>query len=355
MSEYRKEEIVQSASRVLRSTLILDVLDSKYDYLLQIDMPSIIKGFNDGNYDVLNSENVSKFFEEKLHPIDLIECIVACKSLLEKKKSFYADVRKDKDDLVYDPENVYYKDRHSYRGSHYTYSMIEKSFELAEKVLKNNKIYMLLNFLLKYENVKYQINSRKCLFETLEKYPEKTQELLDVLCKGDSDIGVIKVVRDHEGITTSVVVGTRQDMEISDLIGKPFPSDCDEPGYDYGPHGDYYHSPLKVTKEFRDMGVTSKHARMIAAEKGARIVLRCKSLVDEEGYILSHNYAVIISKSDLISFGIDPKKVGWKPLRISVQPTSLFETCKKNASTRHLSFKDKVQLKTSTLVKRKQR
>ena len=191
--------------------------------------------------------------------------------------------------------------------------------------------------------------------KTVEKYPVKTQELLDVLCKRDSDIGVIKVVKDYDGITTSVVAGTRQDMEISDLIGKPFPSDCDEPGYDYGPHGDYYHSPLKVTKEFYDMGVTPKHARMIATERGSRVVLKCKSLVAEEGYILSHNYALIISKSDLISFGIDPKKVGWKPLRISVQPTSLFETCKKNASTRHLSFKDKVQLKTSTLVKRKQR
>ena len=165
----------------------------------------------------------------------------------------------------------------------------------------------------------------------------------------DEFIYVVKIVEDGK---VTVKVGTKHDMEISDLIGKPFPADCDEPGYEYGPYSDRYHAPHKVEKEFYEKGTTPNHKKLIEAEKQYRVRLSQSSL-DEDGFIIARNKAIIISSLELTKLGIDPKSVGWKPLKLTVQPKSLFKVCKQNENTRYLSFGTKVQLKKDIILSKR--
>ncbi len=349
MSENKKGNIGNLALKVSSSKMV-DLDAGCYDYLLSIDMESIIKKFNSGDYSVLDSEEIEKFLNTDISAIELISSVLKAKSLLQYKNDFYSEVERLQDGMVYNPKDVYYTDQYSYNRGTLTYFQTDLAFRLAERIVSNNRTYALLKFLLTYESLVSHLRTRKHLFETMKKNPTGIEQLHNVLDQYDTEVGIIKIVEDGE---VSIGVGTRHDMEISDLIGKPFPADCDEPGYEYGPYGDRYHDPHKVEKEFYENGTTQNHAKMIEQEKLYRSKLS-QSTRDEDGFIIAGRRAIIISSLELTKLGIDPKSVGWTPLRLIVQPESLFKLCKKHESTRYLSFGTKVQLKKDIILSKKQ-
>lgn len=349
MSENKKERINIIAKKV-RQSKIDSIINGNYDFLLNMDMVSIIEKFNSGQYDVINSEDIDKFLSLNIKPIDLINCILYAKSLLQYKETFRQDVISQQDGMTYNPKRIYHI-RGGYSSTDFTYSQLEETFEQAEELLSEGKVYAILRFLLKYESLITDISNIKRLFKTMKDNPERIEELYRVLNQYDPNVGIIKIV---ENGSVTVKVGTKHDMEISDLIGMPYPADCDEPGYDYGPHGDYYHGPHKVTKQFFEGGTTPNHRKMIEEEKRSRIRLS-QTTTEQEGFIVSNGYAIIIANTELTKLGINPQSVGWRPLRLTVKPSSLFETCKNYESTRYLSLRDKVQLTTNVVLAKRQR
>lgn len=350
MSDNKKGNIGSIALK-MSSSKMMNVDAGCYDYLLSIDMESIIRRFNAGDYSVLDSEEVEKFLGTDIRAIDLINYILKAKSLLQYKNDFYSEVERLQDGMVYNPKDVYYTDRYSYNRGTLTYFQTDLAFRLAERFVNDRRIYGLLKFLLRYESLKDEIETRKTLLKTMKQNPEGTEQIHRVLDQYDPNVGIVKIVEDGK---VTVKVGTKHDMEISDLIGKPFLADCDEPGYEYGPYGDRYHAPHKVEKKFYEKGTTTNHQKLIEAEKRYRVRLS-QSTIDEDGFIIAGNKAIVISSSELTKLGIDPKSVGWKPLKLSVNPQSLFKLCKQHESTRYLSFGTKVQLKKDIILSKKQR
>ena len=348
MSENKKGRISNVALKVLDSK-ISNIFSGGYDYILGIDVESILQKFNSGNHSILDSAEVDFLLNIDITAIELINYILNAKSLLQNKGDFYSEVESLQDGMVYDPESIYYSDRYSYDRGTLTYSQTDSIFRLAEGFVSSSRTYALLRFLLKYENLIPQLRMRKQLLKTMEKNPEGIEQMHHVLDQYDSNVGIVKIVEDGK---VTVKVGTKHDMEISDLIGKPYPADCDVPGYDYGPYGDYYHEPHKVTKEFFEGGTTPNHQKMIEEEKKARIRLS-QSTIDEDGFIIAGNKAIIISSLELTKLGIDPTSIGWTPLKLTVQPQSLFKICKQCESTRYLSFGTKVQLKKDIILSKR--
>ena len=348
MNENKKEIVSDRVAKI--SEYLLDSVEAgEYDYLLTMDMEEIIRKFNNGNYDVLDSPEIDKFLNSQLYAIKLVEYILRAKDLLEMESAFYNDVAKQKDGMTYNPENIYYSNRSSYRINTLTYAKAEETFKLARRIVNCNKIYALLKFLLKYETMRDSITARKKLLQNIKNNPEGTKQLYAALSQQDSNVGIVRIDSDGD---VSVKAGTKQDMVISDLVGKPFSADCDEPGYNYGPYGDYWHDAHKVTKEFYPNGTTPNHQTMIELEKRRRALLR-QSPVDVKGFILTEDKAIIISSLELTKLGIDPKSVGWQPLKLTPAPQSVFQVCRDSDSTKYLPLSSKVQLqKNVTLAKR---
>lgn len=349
MSDNKKGNIGNIALK-MSSSKMMNVDAGCYDYLLSIDMESIIRRFNAGDYSVLDSEEVEKFLGTDISAIELIDYILKAKSLLQYKNDFYSEVERLEDGMIYNPKDIYYTDRYSYDRGTLTYFQTDLAFRLAERFVNDTRVYGLLKFLLRYESLKSDIVTRKTLLHTMKQNPEGTEQLHRVLDQYDPNVGIVKIVEDGK---VTVKVGTKHDMEISNLIGKPFLTDCDEPEYYYGGKNDWHHPAHKVTKEFYENGTTPNHKKLIEAEKQYRVRLS-QSNLDEDGFIIAGNKAIIISSLELTKLGIDPKAVGWRPLKLCVNPQSLFKVCKQNESTRYLSFRTKVQLKKDIILSKKQ-
>lgn len=348
MSENKKGRISNVALKVSNSK-ISNIYSGGYDYLLSLDIEGLVKKFNNGDYSVLDTPEIGMFLDTNITAIKLIDYILNAKALLQMKDDFYSEVESLQDGMVYDPESVYYSDRYSYGRGTLTYSQADSAFRLAEYFVSSSRTYALLNFLLKYENLIEPIRTRKQLFEIMENNPEGIEQMHLVLDKYDPNVGIVKIVEDGE---VTVKVGTKHDMEISDLIGRPFPADCDEPGYDYGPYGDWHHGPHKVEKIFYENGTTPNHQKLIEAERKYRIRLG-QSTIDEDGFVIAGNKAIIISSSELTKLGIDPTSIGWTPLRLTIQPENLFKLCKQHESTKYLSLGTKVQLKKDIILSKR--
>ncbi len=346
MSDNKKERIGKLALD-LSSQVLSDIDLGKYDYLLNMDMEAIIKKFNCGDYSVLDTPEIDNFLKLEITPIEIIGYILSAKSLLQMKKDFYSDVVNKQDGMVYNPDDLFYRDYYRYSDiDSITYAETDKIFQLAERTLSSNRIYALLNFLLKYESLKESIATRKKLFEVMELYPTNSHKLEEVLDNYDPEVGIIKIVEDGE---IRVRVGTKLDMKISDVISSPFPADCEEIGCYYGPHDDYYRPAHKVTKEFIPNGVTPNYKKAIEEEKRYRARLS-QSTIDTKGFILYKQFAVIISSLELTRLGIDPARVGWQPLSLKVQPQNLFKIFNKNDSTRYLPVGTKVQIQKDVIL-----
>lgn len=352
--EEEKGRIDRLAKVVLESK-VSNVVNGEYDYLLSLNMENILERFNNGDYGVLEDEDLQKFLSEFVSASQLLSAIVHAKALVQYKKYFFADVEQQEDDMVYDRKRIY-KSVDSYREKRRTYADIEEAFMMAERFLSDTKTYQLLRFFLRYESLIPEINLRQQLFNTMKSNPEKTELLSKVLNRRDCRVGIVRTVIDEEGDKTIIVnVGTQHDMEISNLIGMPFTANVVKEGYSYGPGGDWYSPAKTIIKEFYEGGTTPNHKKMIQAEKQHRAKLGTLNTQDIDGFILANGYAIIISNQELIRCGIDPVRVGWKPLQLKVQQKGLKELSKESDTTRYLTLRQLASIKKDIVLSKVKR
>ncbi len=361
MKYLEKEQITTRTQEVLHSSIISQLSDGSLYGLLNLDIKGIIKRFNSGDYQVLYEEDTQTFIKIGIRSDDILNTIIQMKELVQQKDAILAKIKEKKDMMNYYPNETIILGEVNYYSKNCTYAEFIQAIELAEKILNDQRIYQLLNFLLKNESLINSINTRLKLLKTLEAKPEKTKELLEALKIEDDNIGIIRV---NDNGQISIGAGTRKDMAISDLIGRPFKKDIDEPGHDYGPHGDYWMPPKKVTKTFHEQGETELHHKMISEERTKRRYLKemAKSgngylltgdpyysiycATPELGYILSGDYALLISKQELISYGIDPATIGWMPMALRPEPKTIFDI----ADRRRISIREIIGLKKDEIL-----
>lgn len=344
MKEDKRKNISLSvyANRLMFRSNVLKLYEEQYFPLANIDMESIISQFNNGDYSVINGDDIQNFLYSSPSPDTILNVILHLQSLIALKSDFMDIVERLKDRLVYNPNDLFYE----VDGFKITYQDVFNAIKIAEDILKDGRIYKLLYFLLKYDSLKKQIKERLFVMKTISVPNDTRDKLLETLKIKDDEIGIIKIDDSEKGV--SIDVGTKKDMVISDLIGRPFVKDCDVEGYDYGPHGDYYMPPRKVVKTFCGRGETSLHLRMIAKERQRRASLSLE-LSDEMGYILAEETTTLISRNELIRSGIDPYRVGWKPIKMTIQPIKLGDL---RFDRRKLSLSQKIALKENMILGR---
>lgn len=340
-----KKEIVNLIKTVMNSDFVKKLRNGELDKILSIDMKSIIKKYNDGDTSVLGDEGLSVFLSSNYCIYYIIQDLVNMKRLLSYKPSVLAEIKRQKDNMTYSPTDSFFSERYNGEDA-ITYAKVLEAFELAESILKDKKTYQFLNFFLKYDSLRDEIRERQLVLECNGVQSQTRDKLLDLLRTPDFEVGIVRVADTENGVT--VHAGTKKDMEVSDLIGLPFTADMDREGYDYGPHGDYYMPPRKVEKTFHTEELTDLHKRMIIQEKAKRLSLRLPA-ADEVGYIICGSEAIQVSLGALCRAGIDPKSIGWKPLRLEVKPERIISVTKGNID--YISTKEKLGLQAELLLK----
>ena len=312
-----REEITRLASSILRSTAIKKILNGEFDKALSFDVESIVKQYNSGDISILFSEDLKAFLkDENNYSYDLFESITLIHKFLPCRKAFNRDVQDKKDEINYVPRDYYYED--CYRSM--SYEKVQQAFDITDLVLKDRKIYRLFRFYLKYENVFKEMRERIKLYKMQEKQDDARNKFLKILETADNEVGIVKVNDTENGI--SVFAGTKKEMMISNIVGKPFTKDMYEEGHYYGHYNDYYMPPRRVIKSFHQSDLTELHKKMIIKKKNHLKNLSF-SKNDEIGYILCDNFSIIISRLKLTKAGIDPDTIGWKPLKLTIVPKHL--------------------------------
>jgi len=348
MRKFEKINIVRKSNNLLGNTEARRLAAGDYFNLLECDIDSTINKFNTSqDFSILNSEPCNLFLESDLRPESVIDIINQCRYLLATKSTFMHDVEDEKNKMTYNPNNNYYVES-GYYGNSYSYQRMIEAYELAEKILNDKRTYQLLKLLLKYYGTKSQIRDRQRLFKLLQDPDQsaKREELIKLLQTEDEEVGIVRTEDSQYGV--SIDVGTRKDMAISDMIGLPFAKDIDEPGYDYGPYDSYYHEPHKITKTFHE-GDTKLHRNMITREKLRRAQNDSTLYSSERGFIMSGGIALIVSQKELVEWGIEPSRVKWQPLRITINPQAILTI--KDSRGERIPLFDRLAVKVKTLTR----
>ncbi len=340
-----KKEIVNLIKTVMNSDFVKKLRNGELDKILSIDMKAIIKRYNDGDVSVLDDEGLKAFLTSDYGAYEIIEDLTNMKRLLSYKSYILAEIRKQKDNMTYSPEGMFYTDNH-YVMSTTTYGEVLEALGVAEGILSDQKTYQFLNFNLKYESLKKAIEERKKVLDCMSIPSDTREKFYDLLRTSDFEVGIVRVDDTENGV--SIHAGTKKDMEVADLIGLPFPADMDREGYDYGPHGDYYMPPRKVEKTFHTEDLTNLHKRMVIQEKAKRLSQRLTA-TGEVGYIICGSEAIQVTLEALCKAGIDPKSIGWKPLRLEAKPERIISVTK--GSIDYISTKEKLGLQAELLLK----
>ena len=75
MSDNKKEKIGKLALD-LSGQVLSDIDSGKYDYLLNMNMDSIVKTFNSGDYSVLDNPDINNFLKLEITPMEIIGYIL---------------------------------------------------------------------------------------------------------------------------------------------------------------------------------------------------------------------------------------------------------------------------------------
>lgn len=340
-----KNEIANNAIFINGSKLLEKILNGYFDEIISLDIVTTVKKYNAGDTSVLDDEKVISFVNNGEYATELCSLILALKRMISYKDAFLKTIEDKKNGMIYNPKDIYYEDR-DYYGRNVTYQEVLDAILIAEKVLNNNKIYQILNYYLKHESLIDEIRARITVHRSQRIVSNKREKFLDALRVPDGDVGIIRVDDTEKGV--QVYAGTRKDMIISDLIGRPFTEDMDREGYDYGPYGDYYMPPRKVTKTFHEGGETALHKKMIKDERTRRANLALTS-TEEQGFIICSECAIIVSRKELTDAGIDPESIGWKPLSLKVKQRKLISLRKVYSGEQNL--KERLLLKKDLLIR----
>ena len=157
---------------------------------------------------------------------------------------------------------------------------------------------------------------------------ERSEEFARILHSTDEELGIIVYTNGaiyknqwcQKKDPTKVVAGTKQDILLSELIETPFARDCHKV-FNKGMFEEYL---LIISKEFYDTPVTPLHFELLCREREKRDRLK-EETSDEMGYIMTKDAAVIISRKELTSRGLDLKILKWKPIKLTIKPKTFKE------------------------------
>ena len=339
-----KDTISRLARDVYFSNFAEDLLNGEFDKIITIDMDKVVARFNAGDYSVLDDEQVKLFLRKGAQTPSFTELLLNISELLRYKNVVMKDIQEKKNNFSYRSSDEY---NHSA-----VYGTIVDAIEMAETILKSEKLYQTLRFYLRYESLIKDMTDRRAAIYGAEKNAEKREKLLEVLKKEDHQFGIVKVFDTENG--DYIAAGTRRDMEMSEIIGAPFPANMYRESYDYGPHGDYFMPEKRVSKMFYEPE-TALHQAMVKSEKLKRKALSLPRK-NEQGFIKNKSGStILISRKELIDGGVIPETVGWKPLRLEVKPMRLSSLKKVHYwyGEEKLSHKDRLSLQRGLILKGK--
>ncbi len=339
--------LLSSVHDLRTRSLYKEVKGGTLTRLLELDVPTMVRDYNNGDKFVLATDECQEFINSTITIKELYSFIITCENILSRKEEFLQVINDQKDQFIYNPnERVLDRNRRNSTSYSETYQEVLDTISLAEQVVNSKSTYQLLKLLIRYEKVRPELKQRKKVLEVLQTEDERREKLKGLIETKDNELGIVRIVTSNSRPT--IKAGTKKDMAISDILGLPYPKDEEREGYEYGPHGDYYMQPYSCHKEFHIDDLTPSHYQMIAEERQKRDAMASSFIRDEEGYIYSNGVALPITKEELLRNGIDPNSVGWKPFKVSLERPKLF-SLKRDANDYKLSIGEQIRIKMKSL------
>ena len=311
MSVSLKDIICASAHCVLECEIYKKIMLSYYDNLISIDLDEIIKKYNNGDYSVLDNQRVDWFMklssEMETNLISLIKELCAAMTLHKYKALINMTIHFYKRKGNYNERKILYENL--------TCGDIIKALDIAEDIINNRKVYEVLSYLLRNRNLYGQIKERKCFFAYVKDNPDDMSKFLEAIRDKKVELRCIRM--DYSRYSRKDV-GTEAEIALSELIDSPFLKDglyfqgmTDLEEYIEGNFIVQY----RIKKSFVEEP-SSDEEEIIRKEQFVRNRMEFDSDSDEAGFILKDNFGIQITRRELINLGINPDRIGWRPIRI---------------------------------------
>lgn len=309
-----------------KSGVYFRINESNISTLLNIDIESIVKKFNTGEmpdpddvdliYDVdreelLNEEEVSLFCELIIDPKDVLKAIVKAGEILGYKEMFDSIVESKKRNSSFDASERIVVNDLGYKID-LSYGQIIHSLKGIQDFYDNMEVYRFLRYCLKYYSLKEKIERRKRLYECENMYQDKSAKLYSIINGVQRKMGIIRVANSYLG--TTEYAGTQAEMEFSNLLGVPYSRDVRYMLIDAKRH--------TVKKTFISKPSTRSQKEKIIKARLSRLAKRFYHYIDDPGFVLAGDYGIEVSERELLDGGIEPAKVGWEPLELTIEPIS---------------------------------
>lgn len=297
-----------------------DIKAGKYDYILNCDIDAIRKQIESGKV-FSNDSVVLKLSINDIgnDTVFLVKAIKIIRQILVKKDALYKKINEQKKIFKYNPEEEAEDIKTVYdKHEKYTYKQAIEIIENVEKICMDGRIFQLLDFYRKNSNLIKELWDREKKILASKDH----EAAHDVIKSEDDEVGIIVINDSQKGVR--VVAGTRKEMELSNILDVPYPKDIDKPEFD----NTYFHSDAhKIEKRFipaNSPELTPEHIQMIKAEIERKKKLKHIRMKDELGYI----NGLVVSRNELLDNGLDPKKLGWKSLRVKRKKENMFKIYK---------------------------
>ena len=288
------------------------ILNGEYDFILKTNLNYIKNDIESGI--ISKTDNLSELKELSTYRlfrlVDMVDKIVST--------AYY----------MYRYEDDFITTLSSAISSDFKYVDALRLIEKAKKISKDKRLYLIFDFYIKNESMIKELIERQ---ENIALSDENIKAH-DIISSEDNEIGIIVIDDSRDG--RKIVAGTKKDIELSNLLGVPFPKYIDKPGYDYGDHKEFYSEPHRITKTFYNTDLSNTHLKMIEDEKIRRIKAKKYVNDNELGFIKG----LVVTKSELAINGFDPNALGWKSLKFSKKKNSVFKLCKSEYRYCDLSY-----------------
>lgn len=311
-----------------KSGVYLRINERNVSTLLSIDIESIVKEFNTGDititdcddvdliYDVgreelLNDEDVDLFCKLIIDPKDVLKTILKAGEILVYKEMFDRLVERKKRNSSFNPSERIVVNDLGYNID-LSYGQIMHTLKGIQDFCDSIEVYRFLKYCLKYYSLKGKIERRKRLYECENMYQDKSAKLYSIINGVQRKMGIIRVANSYLG--TTEYAGTQAEMEFFDLLGVPYSRDVRSMIIDGKRHS--------VKKTFISKPSTKNQKDKIIKERLSRLAKRCYHYIDDWGFILAGDYGVEVTERELLDAGIEPAKVGWEPLELTIEPIS---------------------------------
>lgn len=299
------------------------ILNGEYDFILKTNLNYIKNDIESGI--ISKTDNLSELKE--LSTYRLFRLVDMVDNIIEKSKYLFDAIEEKKTNLTYN-EDDFITTLSSAISSDFKYVDALRLIEKAKKISKDKRLYLIFDFYIKNESMIKELIERQ---ENIALSDENIKAH-DIISSEDNEIGIIVIDDSRDG--RKIVAGTKKDIELSNLLGVPFPKDIDKPGYDYGDHKEFYSEPHRITKTFYNTDLSNTHLKMIEDEKIRRIKAKKYVNDNELGFIKG----LVVTKSELAINGFDPYALGWKSLKFSKKKNSVFKLCKSEYRYCDLSY-----------------